>query len=139
MNRYCCWGKVVRGDGAGAGRLLLERASSHDCCDQDAFVRAVAQLVSKATQPADSSSSESTPSRSKLSLTLSDVRVAELLLAVLALCYEHRVRLESRFTTVVIAIAIVEGIGRQLDPDLDLLREAAPFAFKALADLVLTK
>jgi predicted unusual protein kinase regulating ubiquinone biosynthesis (AarF/ABC1/UbiB family) len=31
------------------------------------------------------------------------------------------------FTIVNIAIAVTEGIGRQLDPDLDLMAEAIPF------------
>ena len=32
----------------------------------------------------------------------------------------------------VVAIAVVEGIGRQLDPELDLLREAGPFLARAV-------
>jgi predicted unusual protein kinase regulating ubiquinone biosynthesis (AarF/ABC1/UbiB family) len=31
------------------------------------------------------------------------------------------------FTIVNIAIAVTEGIGKQLDPDLDLMAEAIPF------------
>ncbi|KAH8073465.1 kinase [Aureococcus anophagefferens] len=43
------------------------------------------------------------------------------------------VRLEAKFATTVVAITIVEGIGRNLDPDLDLLREAAPFLLSRAA------
>ena len=39
----------------------------------------------------------------------------------------HRVRLDANFSSVVIAIAIVEGLGRVLDPQLDLVRRARPY------------
>ena len=39
----------------------------------------------------------------------------------------HRVRVNATFTMVNIAIAVTEGIGKQLDPTLDLLAEATPF------------
>jgi len=58
-------------------------------------------------------------------------QVADLLLDVLSVCRRHRVCLEANFATTVVAITIVEGIGRQLDPDLDLLYEMAPFVAAA--------
>ena len=39
----------------------------------------------------------------------------------------HRVRVNPTFTMCNIAIAVTEGIGKQLDPGLDLLQEALPF------------
>ena len=39
----------------------------------------------------------------------------------------HRVRVNPSFTIVNIAIAVTEGIGKQLDPELDLMAEALPY------------
>jgi predicted unusual protein kinase regulating ubiquinone biosynthesis (AarF/ABC1/UbiB family) len=44
----------------------------------------------------------------------------------------YRVRVNATFTMVNIAIAVTEGIGKQLDPTLDLMNEAMPF-FLALS------
>jgi aarF domain-containing kinase len=59
------------------------------------------------------------------------VQVGALLGDVLGLCCEHKVLLEARFASVVAAIAVLEGLGRSLDPDLDLLKEATPVVLKA--------
>ena len=39
----------------------------------------------------------------------------------------YRIRVNPTFTIVNIAIAITKGIGKQLDPDLDLMEEALPY------------
>ena len=39
----------------------------------------------------------------------------------------YRVRVNPTFTLVNIAIAVTEGIGKQLDPEVDLMAEALPF------------
>jgi len=46
------------------------------------------------------------------------------------LMIQHRVRLESEFTAVVLAVVILEGLGRSLDPGLDLMEEATPFLWQ---------
>lgn len=38
----------------------------------------------------------------------------------------HHVKLEGDFVNVVVSIMLLEGIGRQLDPDLDLFKSALP-------------
>ena len=45
----------------------------------------------------------------------------------LAILRRHRVRVNASFTIVNIAIAVTEGIGKQLDPELDLMGEALPY------------
>jgi aarF domain-containing kinase len=45
---------------------------------------------------------------------------------VLDVLSKHRIQLESSFATIVLAMAMLEGLGRSLDPHLDLLRQAAP-------------
>jgi len=58
---------------------------------------------------------------------MSEVHPGKLLLDMLGLLRRHRIRMAPAFTIVNIAIAVTEGIGRQLDPDLDLMAEAITF------------
>jgi ubiquinone biosynthesis protein len=58
---------------------------------------------------------------------LADVQVGKVLLDMLGILRRHRIRMTPVFTIVNIAIAVTEGIGKQLDPDLDLMAEAIPF------------
>ena len=117
---------VVRRDGRACGELLVARARHHECDDIPAFCDDVDGLVRRATAATAAGAGA----------TLEELDVARLLFDVLAVCRRHRVRLEANFATTVVAITIVEGIGRQLDPTIDLLREAAPYV--CLADTSLT-
>jgi len=47
------------------------------------------------------------------------------------LARQHHVRVDPSFTQLVSGIALLEGIGRQLDPDLDLFRIALPILLEA--------
>jgi ubiquinone biosynthesis protein len=58
---------------------------------------------------------------------LGDVQVGKVLLDLLRILRKHRVRVNPTFTIVNIAIAVTEGIGKQLDPQLDLMAEALPY------------
>lgn len=58
---------------------------------------------------------------------LAEVQMGKVLLEMLALLRKHRVRVSPTFTMVNIAIAVTEGIGKQLDPGLDLMAEAVPY------------
>jgi ubiquinone biosynthesis protein len=62
---------------------------------------------------------------------LGEVEVAAVVFGMLQILRRYRVRVNATFTMVNIAIAVTEGIGKQLDPTLDLLAEAMPF-FMAL-------
>ena len=46
---------------------------------------------------------------------------------VLNLVRQYRVQIEGNFATLCVGTAVLEGIGRQLDPDLNLLGEAVPY------------
>ncbi len=58
---------------------------------------------------------------------LGDVQVGKVLFDMLSILRRHRVRVNATFTIVNIAIAVTEGIGKQLDPGLDLMAEALPY------------
>lgn len=53
---------------------------------------------------------------------LGKVKIGELLSEVLGMVRNHHVRMEGDFINVVISILLLEGIGRALDPDLDLFK-----------------
>ncbi len=40
-------------------------------------------------------------------------------------------KLESNFASVVLAIMVLEGLGRALDPDLDVITKAAPYLIRS--------
>ena len=42
-------------------------------------------------------------------------------------CSLFQVKLESNFASIVFAIMVLEGLGRSLDPKLDILEAAKPF------------
>ncbi len=58
---------------------------------------------------------------------MGEVQVGKVLFDMLAILRRHRVRVNPTFTIVNIAIAVTEGIGKQLDPSLDLMAEALPY------------
>lgn len=60
-------------------------------------------------------------------LRLADkIRVGILIQQVLALCLRHKVQLESHFASILLAIGVLEGVGRALDPEVDILAAATP-------------
>ena len=75
----------------------------------------------------------------KQGLTLGKISVSELLRNVLHLSYEHNVKLESRFVSVIVAIMLAEGMGRRLNPDIDILTRAKPFIRQAALNSLLFK
>jgi len=102
---------VVLGDSCKVGELFLER-SYHECMDKEAFKKDMQAIVEEA--------------RSN-QLSLDRVDVSALLQSVFTTLMNHKVRLDANFSSVVIAIAIVEGLGRVLDPKLDLVTRAIPY------------
>lgn len=47
-----------------------------------------------------------------------------------------QVKLESNFASIVVAIMVLEGLGRSLDPTLDILEAAKPFLLKGPASFL---
>jgi aarF domain-containing kinase len=70
-------------------------------------------------------------------LSLNKISVSELLQNVLRLSYEHNVKLESRFVSVIVAIMLAEGMGRRLDPEVDIIARATPFIRAATINLLI--
>ncbi|KLU82502.1 atypical/ABC1/ABC1-C protein kinase [Magnaporthiopsis poae ATCC 64411] len=103
---------VAEFDGYKAGHLMCERCRQPDAVlDADVFALKMQHLVLEVKSS---------------TLALGNVRIGDILQRVLAMVRAHHVRMEGDFVNVVISIFLLEGIGRALNPDLDLLSSALP-------------
>ena len=102
------------GDGARAGELMLTHAREQRCADPAAFKEGMRQLVAKAG------------AGQRGLFNLGHVKIGEVLLEVTSLVRTHQVQADPTFTTLVCSIVVLEGLGRQLDPSLDLFSVALP-------------
>ncbi|PNJ51991.1 ADCK2 isoform 4, partial [Pongo abelii] len=62
-----------------------------------------------------------------MAVVMGQLHVSSLLSSVFKLLMTHKVKLESNFASIVFAIMVLEGLGRSLDPKLDILEAARPF------------
>lgn len=110
---------VILNDGDRAGRLMVERAKYERCSSTpggvDAFAQGIAELVSEFHD------------RRKDGLTLGAVRIGSLLSRVLDLCRVHGVEIDPAMASIVISTLVLEGLGRSLEPSLNLIDFAVPF------------
>lgn len=103
---------VAEFDGYKAGHLMCERCRQPEAViNEEVFALKMQHLVL------------SVKSRT---LALGNVKIGDILQQVLDMVRSHHVRLEGDFVNVVISILLLEGIGRNLDPDMDLLSSSLP-------------
>jgi predicted unusual protein kinase regulating ubiquinone biosynthesis (AarF/ABC1/UbiB family) len=103
---------VCAGDGVLAAELMVERSQDPDSCVAvDGFVSGMRTLIDRVTDT---------------SFALGDVRIGEVLTRVLGLCQAHHVQVDASMAQLVSSIAILDGLGRQLDPSRDLFDTARP-------------
>lgn len=108
---------IVFNDGAGVARLMIERSRGNNLVlNRSEFEKGVAEIVSDVHAKG---------------LNLRRISVGAILQKILLLCYMHQVKLESRFANLALAIGVLEGLGRRLDPDVDIIKRAAPFIIKS--------
>ncbi|XP_077195967.1 putative aarF domain-containing protein kinase 2 isoform X2 [Paroedura picta] len=112
---------VVLGQGERVAELILHHSRANQCKDVERFKAEMAELVRKA--------------RSN-TIALGKLQVASLLSSVFKLLMAHKVKLESNFASVVFAIMVLEGLGRSLDPELDILKAAKPLLVKPPSSLL---
>ncbi|EEP77755.1 conserved hypothetical protein [Uncinocarpus reesii 1704] len=103
---------IAEFDGYRAGHLMVERSRQPDTViDAEIFALKMQHLVLGIKGR---------------TFALGNVKIGDVLSQVLYLVRAHHVRLEGDFVNVVISILLLEGIGRSLDPDLDLFKSALP-------------
>nr|XP_004563872.1 uncharacterized aarF domain-containing protein kinase 2 isoform X2 [Maylandia zebra] len=113
---------VVLRQGERVAELILNHARANECKDAALFKKEMAELVDHAL--------------SSNTLSLGKVQVADLLSRVFGLLIKHKVKLESNFSSIIFAIMVLEGLGRSLDPNLDILDLAKPLLLKNCASLL---
>jgi len=62
--------------------------------------------------------------------SLGQIRIADVLTEVLKAVRTHHVKMEGDFVNTIVSILLLEGIGRQLDPEMDLFKSALPILRK---------
>ena len=99
---------IAEFDGYRAGHLMVDRCRQPDAViDQEIFALKMQHLVL------------GVKSRT---FALGNIKIGDILNDVLGMVRNHHVRMEGDFVNVVISILLLEGIGRSLDPGLDLLK-----------------
>ncbi len=64
--------------------------------------------------------------------TLGEVEVSEAVSGMMNVLRRHKVQIDPTFTVVNLAMLVAEGLGKQLDPSIDLIPLATPFLTKAM-------
>ncbi|KAF5352362.1 hypothetical protein D9756_005987 [Leucocoprinus leucothites] len=103
---------VAEFDGYRTGHLMVERSRSPELAlDTETFALKMQHLVL---------------SVKRKTFSLGQIKISDILTEVLKSVRDHHVKLEGDFINTVISILLLEGIGRQLDPGLDLFARALP-------------
>ena len=103
---------IAEFDGYRAGHLMVERSRQPETViDREVFALRMQHLVL------------GVKSRT---FALGNIKIGDVLNEVLSMVRNHHVRMEGDFVNVVISILLLEGIGRTLDPELDLFKSALP-------------
>jgi ubiquinone biosynthesis protein len=100
----------AQGDGRTMARLMAEMSPTRHIRDFAGFEAAVVAFVQR-----------------YYGKRLGEVQVSLVFMDMMNILRKYRVRVNPTFTLVNIAIAVTEGIGKQLDPELDLMTEALPY------------
>ncbi|CAG8715920.1 35133_t:CDS:2, partial [Racocetra persica] len=107
---------VAEFNGFRAGQLMIERCKTPELVvSGDVFALKMQHLIL---------------SVKSITLQLGKILISDILRTVLQMVRHHHVKLEGDFVNVIISILVLEGIGRQLDPQMDLLKHALPILRK---------
>ncbi|KAI5794396.1 atypical/ABC1/ABC1-C protein kinase [Peziza echinospora] len=103
---------IAEFDGYRAGVLMMERCKQPECVLQpELFALKMQHLVLGVKAK---------------TFALGQIKIGDVLNEVLGMVRAHHVRMEGDFVNVVISILLLEGIGRALDPEIDLFKTSLP-------------
>ncbi|KAK5677196.1 hypothetical protein LTS10_010385 [Elasticomyces elasticus] len=103
---------IAEFDGYKAGHLMVERCRQPSAViDKEVFALRMQHLVLSVKSQ---------------TFALGNIKIGNILNEVLDMVRGHHVRLEGDYVNVVLSILLLEGIGRSLDPDMDLFSGALP-------------
>ncbi|KZT02456.1 ABC1-domain-containing protein [Laetiporus sulphureus 93-53] len=103
---------IAEFDGYRAGQLMVERCRTPELAiDPETFALRMQHIVLNVKRK---------------TFSLGQIKISDILTEVLKAVRQHHVKMEGDFVNTVISILLLEGIGRQLDPGLDLFKSALP-------------
>jgi len=103
---------IAEFDGYRTGQLMVERCRTPELAiETETFALKMQHLVL---------------SVKRKTFSLGQIKISDILTEVLKAVKQHHVKMEGDFINTVISILLLEGIGRQLDPGLDLFKSALP-------------
>jgi len=106
------FGAIAHFDGYQAGLLMIERCRApHLAIDRDIFALKIQHLLLRIQRE---------------TFSLARVRISDVLNQVLRAVRQHHVKMEGDFINTVLSVLLLEGIGRRLDPSLDLFSSSLP-------------
>lgn len=107
---------IAEFDGYRAGHLMISRSRTPELAiDEETFALKMQHLVL---------------SVKRKTFSLGQIKINNILTDVLKMVREHHVRMEGDFVNTVISVLLLEGIGRQLDPNMDLFKSSLPILRK---------
>lgn len=106
---------LAQRDGKAVSRLFYVYAPSVGTRDYDAYERDIVELFDGLYGKA-----------------LGDVEVSTIIAGAMAILRRHRVQIDPVFTVVNIAMLVAEGLGKQLDPRIDMVELAVPYLMQAM-------
>ena len=108
---------LAANDGATVARVMYEQSPHKAVTDYDAYEKDVQGFIA-----------------TFYAKRLGDVEVSLLIGNVFRIIRRHRIRAEAAFTVINIAFIVMEGLGKKLDPTMDLFGETMPFLGELLAE-----
>lgn len=103
---------IAEFDGYRSGKLMVERCRTpHLVVDQETFALKMQHIVLNVKRK---------------TFSLGQIKISDILSDVLKAVREHHVKMEADFVNTVISTLLLEGIGRRLDPGLDLFKSSLP-------------
>jgi aarF domain-containing kinase len=114
MNFKDLFKAIVEGNGKRGADLMVTRARGNKLSDSehDKFVIEMDKIFSRVRQQ-----------------KLAELNIGSFISEVMATLRKYRVKIESNFATLCVATVVLEGIGRQLDPEINILDQSVPFLF----------
>eukprot|EP00914_Ancora_sagittata_P028715 GHVO01056715.1.p1 GENE.GHVO01056715.1~~GHVO01056715.1.p1 ORF type:complete len:513 (+),score=56.06 GHVO01056715.1:57-1595(+) len=97
---------IARNDGLRAGRLILERSRRERCKDPDSFCRGIEDLMNT---------------------NYATTKIGEIVGRLIVMSTMYKVELDPSFTSLLIAASILDGIGRQMDPNVNMIEMAKKY------------
>ncbi|HIA01442.1 MAG TPA: AarF/ABC1/UbiB kinase family protein, partial [Myxococcales bacterium] len=107
---------LARNDGPTVARFMYDGSPRKSVTDYDVYEQDVCALVNMMHQR-----------------SLNDFEMSEAIGAVFDICRRHKLHADPAFTTINIAMIVVEGLGKKLAPDLDLFAYVQPYLMQVVA------